>query len=48
MENQKSSTKHNVKLWFNLGLASILLAVANFALEMITKPHWSIQLLVYC
>jgi hypothetical protein len=47
MENQKSTSAKQVMLNYGLllGLASILIAVANFAFGDIYKPHWSISII---
>jgi len=46
MENQKLSSKQvMLNYGLMLGVASILIAVANFAFGNVYKPHWSISVI---
>ena len=47
MENQKSTSAKQIMLNYGLflGLASILIAVVNFAFGDAYKPHWSISII---
>lgn len=47
MENQTSATKTMLTYGLYLGIASIIVSVANYSFGNIYKPHWSVNTVSY-